>query len=55
MIAKTAITIFHFALAQKLAALHSDPAFQASSPIQTFIGQSFGIGLFFVWRRRAQH
>lgn len=40
--------IFHFALAQKSAAVHSDAAFQASSPIQTFIGQSLGAGLFFV-------
>jgi hypothetical protein len=47
-IAKTAITIFHFALAQNVAALQIEPAFQASSPIQTSIGRFFGTGLFFV-------
>jgi hypothetical protein len=34
MIALNAIAVFPFALAQKWKGLHSEPAFQASSPIK---------------------
>jgi hypothetical protein len=39
--------LFLFALAQKVAADHKDPAFQASSP-KTSMARSLSIGPFFV-------
>jgi hypothetical protein len=44
-IAKNARNRFHFALAQKYAALHIEQAFQASSP-KNFPGRALGSGLF---------